>query len=138
MTKATHYHYYYYCCCCYYYYYYYYWKSPPPPPPPPLVFSTAHSFSPSSSSSQGATLSDSHLAEPASNASEYVDAPPLSLAYTNTSDPDPYNDTTTVVLPLYLTTTREKKVMEVRVPTQASPSKWILAGAAFFLACDDH
>jgi hypothetical protein len=59
-------------------------------------------------------FSGSYLSEPAANAAEFVTVPTLYLAYLHRNDPDPCADIQTVALPLYLTSTREKIVVEVR------------------------
>lgn len=63
--------------------------------------------------------------------------PPLHIAFVRSKDPEPYEDRQTVALPLYLTTSREKFVVELVLPTEKAPEKWILAGTALFLSDDE-
>jgi dynein heavy chain 2 len=86
---------------------------------------------------QGAIVSGSSLAEPQANAAEVVSVPSLYVAFIGTKDSEPYEDRQTVALPLYLTMSREKFVVELTVPTDKPPSKWILAGTALFLTGDE-
>ncbi|KAJ3189734.1 Cytoplasmic dynein 2 heavy chain 1 [Gaertneriomyces sp. JEL0708] len=74
----------------------------------------------------GSRLSESHPDDPA-----YAQAPTCFVAWVLESSDD---DSTTVSLPLYYTPSRDDKVGMIQVPCEGDGSKWILAGAAFFLS----
>ena len=84
---------------------------------------------------QGATFDGRRLEESASNASEMVqlDKEEITLAYVGREDEPPIPKEKSLPTPLYYSTTREKMLVEVSMPTNGNNDKWIIAGVGLFL-----
>jgi hypothetical protein len=74
------------------------------------------------------------LAEAAAAGSELQRCPKLCLAFVAASQADPYPDAMEV--PLYHSPTRERHLVDVKVPIRGDEGTWILAGVAFLLSSE--
>ena len=76
----------------------------------------------------------SELTEVAAQAPEMSPAPSLYLSYVALSHPEPYRTGETLGVPVYLSPSREKHLVDLTVPARGDPSTWVLAGVAFLLS----
>ena len=85
---------------------------------------------------QGASFDGSQLTDAASNANEITGVPDVTFAYIHKDDAPAYREGDAISAPIYLTTSREKHLVEVDIPkdTDEGASKWTMASVALFLS----
>ena len=85
---------------------------------------------------QGCGFQGGLLSPLAPDAPSMVSLPSCQLAYIPKDQSEPYPDAASALtVPVYVSSTREEYVCEVRVPCKGQLDRWILAGVALFL-CD--
>ena len=84
---------------------------------------------------EGASFEGTRLVESEPNAAEFSSAPELHVAFVNKAE---HKDAggATMPVPIYITPSREKLLMEIQLPCRDEPATWILAGVALFLSTE--
>lgn len=83
---------------------------------------------------QGCSFQNTELGPLAPNAPIVCPVGPVTFAYINQNDPEPYPGKDGLAVPMYCSTTREEYICEIRMPCKGGVQRWILAGVALFLA----
>lgn len=74
------------------------------------------------------------LNESPPEASEMSMAPEVVIGFVTKDVPDVYSEGTAVSIPLYTSTIREELLLELLMPLDDDPTRWILSGVALFLS----
>uniref|UniRef100_A0A158PNV8 Cytoplasmic dynein 2 heavy chain 1 (inferred by orthology to a C. elegans protein) n=1 Tax=Anisakis simplex TaxID=6269 RepID=A0A158PNV8_ANISI len=82
---------------------------------------------------QGA-LFESSLSDTNSSSPSLSPTPKLSVAWIATDQPDVYDGSKSVFVPLYTSPDRQQLVTQVQIPTNQHPQKWQIASVALFLS----
>lgn len=83
---------------------------------------------------QGASFGDGILQESEPDGAELSRSCDVMIGFVPVDKKDPYSAQKHVTLPVYMATSREELLMELKVPVDTDDSgKWVLAGVSFFL-----
>jgi hypothetical protein len=83
---------------------------------------------------QGCGFQNGLLSPLSPDSPSMVQLPPCTLAYIPKEEGEPYPDPGALAVPVYVATTREEFVCEIRVPCKGQADRWILSGVALFLS----
>jgi dynein heavy chain 2 len=84
---------------------------------------------------QGASFDDYSLGKLNGDSVSLCEVPPVIFCYIKKDDEEPYpGKKDALAVPMYMCTTREEYVCEVRLPCKGFITKWILSGTALMLA----
>lgn len=78
---------------------------------------------------EGGRLSESHPDAPS-----FIPISSYCLGWVSTTDPEPFPEGNVVPTPVYLSSTREKLITEIKLPCTGEKAKWILTGIAICLS----
>lgn len=82
---------------------------------------------------QGASFEGGTLLEASSDAQELAPVPSVYVAYARNSAPEAYAKESSIRVPLYYATDRERMLVELTMPIAGDHARWVLAGVALFL-----
>eukprot|EP00736_Rhodelphis_marinus_P001173 Rmarinus@m.17616 len=82
---------------------------------------------------QSALISGGVLSECGPNSPPVTEVPPCFFQWIPQEKPDPYPAKSTLPIPIYESTSRERLLTEVKVPCSSSPHGWIVRAVAMFL-----
>jgi dynein heavy chain 2 len=86
---------------------------------------------------QGCGFDGAKMVEPGNDLPEFITLPTVYMAWNAQKDADPHPDSSTAVVPLYISSTREKMLCKLKLPNQGSASERIIGGVAVLISEDE-
>ena len=77
------------------------------------------------------------MVDPSNDLPEFITLPTCYLAWNSNADSEPYSEKGAAVVPVYISSNREKLLCKLKLPNAGNPNERIICGVAV-LVCEDE